>query len=101
MHDDFYGDSKPKKQVVPVTRQDSDQGFGNMNEEIIDEDPFNNTGGNKRFEEIPFEEEIIDEDVDFRKKNASKTNNKKPLTDDSFNKTNPKHFNRMDTKSKD
>lgn len=96
-NDDFFADEKPKKKAPAVVRQDSDAGFGNIEEEIID-DVMNHTGDNKRFNEEPFEEEIIDDEVDNRKPAQPKANPKK-TADDSFNKTKPTQF-KNDTASR-
>ena len=95
--DDFYNDDKYKKKPK-VVKQDSDEAIGNI-EEDIPEDPFNNTGGNRNLTEEPFEEEIIDDEVEG-KKHTGFNNKTKKITEDSFNKTNPKHFARVDTKSR-
>lgn len=91
-------DKTQKKGKGNLRKKDTEE-IMPMDEEIIDEDhnhyKIDVGRGRADSADIPFEEEIIDDDVDDK---PTKHKNRTPSRD-SNHKTDPKHFKRLDTKS--
>lgn len=96
--EDEMEDRTQKKQPPNLRKKDTEEIIP-MDEEIIDEEdePFGgNRGGGKRYSTgAPFEEEIIDDEVDDKPTKPIKRLSSR----ESEIRTDPKQFKRLDTKS--